>query len=28
MHEFNVTHADLAEVAVFTRYHATSTPTR
>jgi len=26
MHEFNVTHADLAEVAVFTRYHATLNP--
>src|SRR5205823_4228909 len=26
MHEFSVTHADLAEVAVFTRYHATLNP--
>jgi acetyl-CoA acetyltransferase len=26
MHEFNVTNADLAEVAVFTRYHATLNP--
>ena len=26
MHEFNVTHADLAEVAVFIRYHATLNP--
>jgi acetyl-CoA acetyltransferase len=26
MHEFGATHADLAEVAVFTRYHATLNP--
>jgi acetyl-CoA acetyltransferase len=26
MHEFKVTKADLAEVAVFTRYHATLNP--